>query len=111
MACRADRAWRRATAERTARIEAAEAHLKSLGYREFRVRLPKGSWHASRLPPEGLARWSIRVCCADLVRRLKELGFSLCDDRPGRISLRQLEYMIPLEIRNRNSLKSDGVVP
>ncbi|HZZ79182.1 MAG TPA: ATP-dependent sacrificial sulfur transferase LarE [Gemmataceae bacterium] len=64
-----------ATPERTARIEAAEALLKSLGYREFRVRLHEGELARIEVPPEGLARLVDPQVCADLVRRLKEFGF------------------------------------
>jgi uncharacterized protein len=64
-----------ATPERTARIEAAEAYLKSLGYREFRVRLHEGELARIEVPPESVARLVDPALCAELVRRLKELGF------------------------------------
>ena len=44
------------TPERTARVEAAEAYLKTLGYREFRVRLHEGDLARIEVPPDGLAK-------------------------------------------------------
>ena len=64
-----------ATAERTARVEAAEAYLKKLGYREFRVRLHEGELARIEVPPEGIARLADPRVVADLVRHLKDLGF------------------------------------
>jgi len=105
-----DRAWRRSNGRAHRRIEAAEAHLKSLGYREFRVRLHEGELARIEVPPRDWRDWSIRVCVGSGAPA-QGTRLSLCDDRPGRISLRSLNTLIPLEIRNRNSLKSDGVVP
>ncbi len=64
-----------ATAERTARIEAAEAYLKSLGYREFRVRLHEGELARIEVPAAGLAKLADPQVCTELVRHLKSLGF------------------------------------
>jgi pyridinium-3,5-biscarboxylic acid mononucleotide sulfurtransferase len=63
------------TRERTGRVEGAEAYLRSLGYREFRVRLHEGELARVEVPPEGLARLAEPGVRDDLVRRLKELGF------------------------------------
>jgi pyridinium-3,5-biscarboxylic acid mononucleotide sulfurtransferase len=63
------------TPERTARIEAAEAYLKKLGYREFRVRLHEGELARIEVPPEGLARLAEPGVCQELVKHLKSLGF------------------------------------
>jgi pyridinium-3,5-biscarboxylic acid mononucleotide sulfurtransferase len=64
-----------ATPERAARVEAAEAYLKTLGYREFRVRLHDGELARIEVPAEGLARLADPQVCAELVRHLKSLGF------------------------------------
>jgi uncharacterized protein len=64
-----------ATPERTARVEAAEAYLKALGYREFRVRVHDGELARIEVPAEGLARLADPKVCAELVRKLKSLGF------------------------------------
>src|SRR6516162_678945 len=63
------------TPERTARVEAAEAHLKKLGYREFRVRLHEGEMARVEVPVATLARLAEPQIREDFVRHLKELGF------------------------------------
>jgi uncharacterized protein len=63
------------TPERTARVEAAEAYLKTLGYREFRVRLHEGDLARIEVPSDGIAKLADARIAAELVRRLKELGF------------------------------------
>jgi uncharacterized protein len=63
------------TAERTGRVEAAEAYLKALGYRECRVRLHEGELARIEVPAAELKRLADPVLRDGLVRRLKELGF------------------------------------
>jgi uncharacterized protein len=63
------------TRERTERVEAAEAYLRALGYREFRVRLHEGELARIEVPPADLARLADPAVREDLVHRLKELGF------------------------------------
>jgi len=63
------------TRERTGRVEAAEAFLRELGYREFRVRLHEGELARVEVPADELWRLADPVVRDDLVRRLKELGF------------------------------------
>ncbi len=63
------------TRERTARIEAAETLLKSLGYRECRVRLHEGELARIEVPGEELAKLADPEIRTQLVSRLKELGF------------------------------------
>ena len=63
------------TPERTGRVEAAEAHLRSLGLRECRVRLHEGELARIEVPAAALARLAEPTCREELVRRLKELGF------------------------------------
>ena len=53
-----------ATPERTARIEAAEAYLKALGYREFRVRLHEGELARIEVPRGRTRRSSPTRRCA-----------------------------------------------
>jgi uncharacterized protein len=62
--------------ERTARIEAAEDLLHSLGYRECRVRLHEGELARIEVPSEGLAKLVDPEQRAALVQRFKELGFA-----------------------------------
>jgi uncharacterized protein len=63
------------TRERTARVEAAEAYLRSLGYRECRVRLHEGELARVEIPMSDLPRLADAAWRDGLVRRLKELGF------------------------------------
>jgi uncharacterized protein len=63
------------TPERTARIEAAEEYLHSLGYRECRVRLHEGELARIEVPLGEMARLLEPEVHQELVRRLKELGF------------------------------------
>jgi uncharacterized protein len=63
------------TRERTARVEAAEEHLRSLGYRECRVRLHEGELARVEVPLADLPRLADPAWRECLVRRLKELGF------------------------------------
>jgi pyridinium-3,5-biscarboxylic acid mononucleotide sulfurtransferase len=63
------------TRERTGRVEAAEAYLRELGYRECRVRLHEGELARIEVPTAELARLADPAVRADLVRRLSELGF------------------------------------
>jgi uncharacterized protein len=63
------------TPERTGRVEAAESYLKTLGYRELRVRLHEGELARIEVPPAELPRLVDPTTRAELVRRLKEFGF------------------------------------
>jgi uncharacterized protein len=63
------------TRERTARVEAAEEYLRSLGWRECRVRLHEGELARVEVPADDLPRLADPALREGLVRRLKELGF------------------------------------
>jgi uncharacterized protein len=63
------------THERTGRVEAAEVYLRSLGFRECRVRLHEGDLARVEVPADGLARLAEPAVREGLARRLKELGF------------------------------------
>src|SRR5438128_6664439 len=63
------------TPERTGRVEEAEAYLKTLGYRECRVRLHEGELARIEVPAAELERLADPAFREGLVRRLKELGF------------------------------------
>ena len=90
------------TPERTARIEAAEAYLKKLGYREFRVRLHEGELARIEVPPEGLAKLTDPQVCAEVVQHLKNLGFRYVTLDLEGFRSGSLNLLIPLEIRMRN---------
>ncbi len=63
------------THERTARVEVAEIYLRSLGFRECRVRLHEGELARVEVPADGLTRLADPAVRDGLARRLKELGF------------------------------------
>ncbi len=63
------------TRERTARVEAAEVYLRSLGCRECRVRLHEGELARIEVPLAELPRLADPTIRDGLVRRLRELGF------------------------------------
>lgn len=63
------------TRERTARVEAAEVLLRSLGYRDGRVRLHEGELARIEVPAAELWRLADASVREMLVQRLKELGF------------------------------------
>jgi len=63
------------TPERTGQVEAAEVYLRSLGYRECRVRLHEGELARIEVPAAELARLADPAIRESLVRKLKELGF------------------------------------
>jgi pyridinium-3,5-biscarboxylic acid mononucleotide sulfurtransferase len=63
------------TPERTGRVEAAEAYLKTLGLREFRVRLHEGELARIEVPPAEIARLSDPAVRDGLSARFKQLGF------------------------------------
>jgi len=61
--------------ERTGRVEAAEAYLKELGYRECRVRLHEGELARIEVPATELWRLAESGTRDALARRFRELGF------------------------------------
>jgi pyridinium-3,5-biscarboxylic acid mononucleotide sulfurtransferase len=63
------------TPERTARVEAAEVYLRSLGLRDCRVRLHDGELARIEVPIEHLEWLAERSVREQLVHRLRELGF------------------------------------
>ena len=63
------------TAERTARVEAAERYLHELGLSECRVRLHEGELGRIEVPAAELARLAEPAVREALVARLRDLGF------------------------------------
>jgi uncharacterized protein len=63
------------TTERTARVEAAEAYLRSLGFRECRVRLHEGELARVEVPAEGIALLADPKVRESLAACLREHGF------------------------------------
>jgi uncharacterized protein len=93
-----------ATAERTARVEAAEAYLKKLGYREFRVRLHEGELARIEVPAEAVAKLADPQVAGELIRYLKSLGFRYVTLDLEGFRSGSLNEMVPLEVRTRNKL-------
>jgi uncharacterized protein len=63
------------TTERTARVEAAEIYLRSLGFRECRVRLHQDELARIEVPLDGLAKLTSPGEYEALTARFRELGF------------------------------------
>jgi uncharacterized protein len=63
------------TTERTARVEAAELYLRSLGFRECRVRLHPDELARIEVPLDGLARLTEPGQYQALAAHFRELGF------------------------------------
>jgi uncharacterized protein len=63
------------TAERTARVEAAEVYLKGLGLRDCRVRLHEGELARVEVRAADIARLATPDVRMQLAARLRELGF------------------------------------
>jgi uncharacterized protein len=63
------------TVERTGRIEAAEAYLKTLGLRECRVRLHEGELARIEVPLTEIGRLAAPDCREKLAEQFRELGF------------------------------------
>lgn len=87
------------TPERTARVEAAEAYLRELGYRECRVRLHEGELARIEVPAAELARLADPAVREGLARRLKELGFKFVTLDLEGFRSGNLNELIPLEQR------------
>jgi pyridinium-3,5-biscarboxylic acid mononucleotide sulfurtransferase len=88
-----------ATPERTARVEAAEAYLKTLGYREFRVRLHEGELARIEVPADGLDKLIDAKVCEELIRHLKSLGFRYVTVDLEGFRSGSLNDLVPLEMR------------
>ena len=88
-----------ATAERTARVEAAEAYLKKLDYRECRVRLHEGELARIEVPADSIAKLTDPRIAVDIISYLKILGFRYVTLDLEGFRSGSLNEMIPLEIR------------
>src|SRR4051794_7900790 len=89
------------TRERTARVEAAEEYLRSLGYRECRVRLHEGELARIEVPAGELSRLADPAVREGLVRRLKELGFRFVTLDLEGFRSGSLNALVSLEYRER----------
>lgn len=99
-----------ATAERTARIERAEAYVRNLGFREFRVRLHEGELARIEVPPEGLAIFVDPNVIVDLVRYMKGLGFRFVTLDLEGFRSGNLNQLISLEIRQKATARQERAI-
>jgi uncharacterized protein len=99
------------TTERTGRVEAAEAYLRGLGFREFRVRLHEGELARIEVPAEGLARLAEPGTREQLARRFRELGFRFVTLDLEGFRSGSLNTLVPLETRRVFASPVAGPVP
>ncbi len=89
------------TVERTARVEAAEVYLKSLGVRDCRVRLHDGELARVEIPPDELGRFLEPAARSALSDELKRLGFRFVTIDLAGLQSGSLNGLVPLEVRRK----------
>src|SRR5262249_32357316 len=85
------------TRERTARVEAAEVHLRQLGLRECRVRLHEGELARVEVPASEIARLAAPEVRTQLAAQLKQLGFRYVTLDLEGFRSGSLNELVPLE--------------
>ncbi|OWK43938.1 ATP-dependent sacrificial sulfur transferase LarE [Fimbriiglobus ruber] len=96
------------TPERTERVERAEAHLRSLGLRECRVRYHEGDLARIEVPLAEVARFATDPVRGDVARVLKQLGFKYVSLDLDGFRSGSLNDLVSLEIKTRYSLAGAG---
>ena len=99
------------TTERTARVEVAEAHLKSLGLRDCRVRLHEGELARIEVPADAIARLAEPEVRVALAARLRELGFRFVTLDLDGFRSGSLNELVSLEVRRNYSPAPPGGDP
>jgi uncharacterized protein len=89
------------TSERTGRVEAAEAYLKSLGLRDCRVRYHEGDLARVELPTNEIGRFLAADVRAALSAKLKDLGFKFVTIDLEGFRSGSLNELVSLEVRKR----------
>lgn len=89
------------TPERTGRVEAAEAYLKSLGLRDCRVRYHEGDLARVELPADEVERFLSAGVREVLSAKLKELGFKFVTVDLDGFRSGSLNQLVSLEVRKR----------
>lgn len=97
------------TTERTGRVEAAEAYLHSLGFRECRVRLHEGELARVEVQGDALARFADPEARAELVKHLKSLGFRFVTLDLEGFRSGSLNALVSLE--NKRLFENKPVIP
>ncbi len=89
------------TPERTGRVEAAEAYLKSLGLRDGRVRYHEGDLARVEVPTDEISRFLSPDVRAELSAKLKALGFKYVTIDLDGFRSGSLNELVSLEVRRR----------
>jgi uncharacterized protein len=89
------------TPERTARVEAAEAYLKSLGLRDCRVRLHEGELARIEVPLADVARLAEPATRRELACRFRELGFRFVTLDLEGFRSGSMNDLVDLEVKGR----------
>jgi uncharacterized protein len=87
------------TPERTARVEAAELFLRSLGLRECRVRYHEGDLARIEVPASEIARFAADPLREQLSREFRRLGFKFITIDLDGFRSGSLNELVPLEVR------------
>ncbi|MBA4191408.1 MAG: TIGR00268 family protein [Planctomycetaceae bacterium] len=87
------------TPERTARVEAAEMYLRSLGLRECRVRYHEGDLARVEVPVGEIARFAADPVRGELTREFSRLGFKFITIDLAGFRSGSLNELVPLEVR------------
>ena len=88
-----------ATAERTARVEAAEALLRRLGLRECRVRYHEGDLARIEVPVADIARLASGDVRTELAGEFRRLGFKFVTLDLDGFRSGSLNELVPLEVK------------
>jgi uncharacterized protein len=89
------------TSERTGRVEAAEAYLKSLGLRDCRVRYHEGDLARVELPTDEVTRFLDAGVREALSAKLRALGFKFVTIDLDGFRTGSLNALVSLEVRKR----------
>lgn len=89
------------TPERTGRVEAAEAYLKSLGLKDGRVRYHEGDLARVEVPVEEIGRFMEAPIREALTAKLKGLGFKFVTIDTEGFRSGSLNALVNLDVRKR----------
>lgn len=89
------------TPERTRRVEEAEAFLRALGLRDFRVRYHDGDLARVEVPTADVARLAADPVRTDLAREFHRLGFKFVTLDLDGFRSGSLNELVPLEVKAR----------
>jgi uncharacterized protein len=89
------------TPERTGRVEAAEAYLKSLGLKDGRVRYHEGDLARVEVPTEEIARFMEAEVRDALTAKLKSLGFKYVTIDTEGFRSGSLNQLVSLDVRKK----------